>query len=370
MNTTSPPTLHYEIGGNGPPLVLAHSLSSNLTMWEAQSAFLERHFTVVRFDIRGHGRSSVPPGPYTMRELAEDAAALLDRLDLKDVAWVGISLGGMIGQVLALARPDLIGRLVLADTTSGYPPAGQAAWNDRIAHVESGGMNAVVNGTLERWFTQSFRDGNPELVARIRAMILATDPAGFIACGRAIRDLDIAADIHAIACPTLVMVGEADHATPPDMARAIAAAIPGALFKLIPDAAHLSVLEQPEHLQQPSADVSSASANGAHHERALRRNSASYLDHRHDAARRSAPRPRARVAAMPSNCAASISSAVSMPECPTRMSSTSFAPAGCPSVRSASNTAGSSRPATKAGGCSTCSARPAPMRSRSGAGLS
>jgi 3-oxoadipate enol-lactonase len=262
MDKAGNSALHYEINGSGPPLVLAHSLSSNMSMWEEQRALLERHFQVIRFDVRGHGKSPVPKGPYTMRALAGDAAALLDRLGIRQVTWVGISLGGMIGQVLALERPELISRMVLADTTSGYPPAGQAAWVDRIAHVESGGMEAVVGGTLERWFTESFRDANPEIVARIRTMILATDPAGFVACGHAIRNFDVKDEIGAIACPVLVMVGEADHATPPEMSRAIAAAIPGARFELIPGAAHQSAIEQPVLFNSHLADFFGISEGG------------------------------------------------------------------------------------------------------------
>jgi 3-oxoadipate enol-lactonase len=238
--------LHFTIGGQGPHLVLAHSLASNSELWTAQLPLLEKHFTVLRFDIRGHGKSPVPAGAYTMDELADDAIALLDGQGIKKVIWVAVSLGAMIGQVVALKKPALIEKLVLADTTSGYPPAAQAAWNERIEHVEHDGMNGVVGGTLSRWFTEGFAAQQPQTFARIREMILATNPAGFIGCGHAIRDFDVKSETHRIKVPTLVIVGEHDLATPPDMARGIAASIPGAEFELIPNAAHQAAVEQPK----------------------------------------------------------------------------------------------------------------------------
>lgn len=240
-----PEKLHCTVSGSGPYLVLAHSLASNSDLWEPQLPLLEKHFTVLRFDIRGHGRSPAPAGAYTMRELADDAIALLAERGIEKVTWVSVSLGAMIGQVVALERRDLIERLVIADTTSGYPPAAQAAWNERIAHVEHDGMNGVVDGTLGRWFTGSFRTQHPEKFQQIREMILATNPAGFIGCGNAIRDFDVKSQTHRIKCPTLVMVGEHDQATPPDMGRSIAASIPGAKFAVILGAAHQAAVERP-----------------------------------------------------------------------------------------------------------------------------
>lgn len=237
--------LHFTVSGSGPVLVLVHSLASNSNLWEPQLPLLEKHFTVLRFDIRGHGKSPAPARAYTMKELAEDAIALFDEQGIERVIWVGVSLGAMIGQVVALERPDLIERLVLADTTSGYPPAVKASWNERIAHVQHDGMNGVVDGTLSRWFTEGFGIKHPEKLAQIREMILQADPAGFIGCGHAIRDFDVKSETHRISCPTLVMVGEHDQATPPDMARGIAASIPGAKFVSIPGAAHQAAVEQP-----------------------------------------------------------------------------------------------------------------------------
>lgn len=241
-----PERLHHVVSGRGPHLVLSHSLAATMAAWDAQLPLLEKHFTVVRFDTRGHGGSPVPAGPYTMEALADDAVALLDSLGIDKVVWVGISLGAMIGQVVALSRPALVERLVLADTTSGYPAAAKASWNERIAHVEHDGMMGVVDGTMARWFTEDFQKTNPGEVGRLRDMVLATDPAGFIGCASAVRDFDVKSEVHRIACPTLILVGEFDQATPPDMARSIAASIPGADFALIPNAGHQAAVEQPD----------------------------------------------------------------------------------------------------------------------------
>jgi 3-oxoadipate enol-lactonase len=140
----------------------------------------------------------------------------------------------------------MVERLVLADTTSGYPEPGKIAWTERIAAVRAGGMQAVVDGTLARWMTEAFRERRPETVAQIRQMILATPPEGFIGCGSAIRDYEVWDRIAAIGCPTLVLVGEHDAATTPTVAQRIAETIPGAGLTVLPDAAHLSCIEQPE----------------------------------------------------------------------------------------------------------------------------
>lgn len=239
-------SLAHEIGGSGPWLVLSHALAATRHMWAAQIPMLEKHFTVLRYDTPGHGESAVPDGPRSMEQLADSAYELLRNLGAKDVTWVGLSLGGMIGEALAIAHPEMVARLVIADATAGYPTEAKAMWNERIAGVERDGMAAIADGTIGRWFTEDFRRREPDTVGLIRAMILATPPAGFIACGSAVRDLDIWDDIPGISCPTLVLVGEHDMATPPAMARRIADGIPGAEFRTIPDAAHLSCVEQPE----------------------------------------------------------------------------------------------------------------------------
>jgi len=241
--------IHYEISGSGPWLTLSHSLACDLSMWDPQMAALTPHFTVLRFDTRGHGQSSAPPeadGAYGWDRLTGDVLGLLDALNIARTHFAGLSMGGMIGQHLALGAPERVDRLVLADTSSRYPPAAIPVWDERIKLVREKGMEALVDGTLERWFTAPFRTSHPELTGRIAGLIRSTPPIGYIGCGRTIPTLDITQRLHGLTHPTLVIVGAEDAGTPPAMAREIAEALPGARLEIIPDAAHLSNIEQPE----------------------------------------------------------------------------------------------------------------------------
>jgi len=248
--------IHYALAGEGPVVLLAHSLGSDHSIWAAQqSALAGRHdgpppawgrHTVIAYDLRGHGRTSAPPGPYSFDLLAQDAVALLDALSIDKASFVGISLGGMIGQALALAAPERLDKLVLADTAAAYPPEARAAWPERIRQIEAGGLAPLVDATLERWFTAPYRAAHPQVVARIGAIIRATPVAGYVGCCHAIAALDFAARLGQITAPTLVLVGEQDAGTPPAMAREIQAGIPGARLTVIPGAAHLSCVEQAE----------------------------------------------------------------------------------------------------------------------------
>jgi len=238
--------IHYEISGSGPCVVFAHSLGSDHSIWAAQKSALAGRHKVIAYDLRGHGQTSAPPGPYDFDLLARDAVALLDALQIDKASFVGISLGGMIGQALALAAPERLDKLVLADTACRYPPAAQAAWPERIRQIEAGGLAPLVDATLERWFTAPWRAAHPETVARIGAIIRATPVAGYVGCCHAIAQLDFHARLPEIRVPTLVLVGEQDAGTPPAMAREIAAGIPGARLAIIPGAAHLCNIEQAE----------------------------------------------------------------------------------------------------------------------------
>jgi 3-oxoadipate enol-lactonase len=237
--------LHHVIAGQGPWVTLVHSLSADHTLLAPQAARLAENFSVLSLDIRGHGKSEIAASPYTMGALAEDVAALLASKGIASTHWVGISLGGMIGLTLALAHPGLVRSLVLADTTAGYPPAAHAAWRERIAIVRAKGMVGVREGTLGRWLTQAFRARDPETTARVGAMIAATPVEGFVGSCEAIIGYDVSARLAEIACPTLVLVGEEDEATPPAMAEALALGIRGAVLRRIPNAAHQSSTEQP-----------------------------------------------------------------------------------------------------------------------------
>jgi 3-oxoadipate enol-lactonase len=228
-----------------PWVVMSHSLACDHTMWDPQMRVL-RDFRVLRFDTRGHGASEAPAGEYTMDELAADAHALLDALGIERFHFVGLSMGGMIGQQLALRVPLRMASLTLADTTSRYPAEARPVWEQRIAMVRARGMDALVPTTLERWFTAGFRERNIETVAGIAAKIRATPVAGYIGCAHAISHIDLTARLSTIASPTLVIAGADDQGTPPAMAEDIVRAIDGSRLEVIPAAAHLSNIEQPD----------------------------------------------------------------------------------------------------------------------------
>lgn len=239
--------IHYEIEGSGPVVMFAHSLGSDLSIWEAQKSALATRCTVLRYDLRGHGGTQATcgdGGAYSFDLLAKDALALLDALQIGQASFVGISLGGMIGQALALAAPERLDKLVLADTTAAYPPEAQAAWPERIRQIEANGLEPLVAATLERWFTAPYRSAHPEVTVRIGDIIRTTPVAGYVGCCHAIATLDFTARLAAVKLPTLVLVGDQDPGTPPAMARELACAIPGARLEIIAGAAHLSNIEQ------------------------------------------------------------------------------------------------------------------------------
>jgi 3-oxoadipate enol-lactonase len=243
--------LAFRIDGDRSPhrpwLVFAHSLACDHTMWDAQAQFFTPGLNVLRVDLRGHGKSSAPAGAYTLEQLADDLKGLLGALKLTGVHYVGLSLGGMIGQVAALRYPLLFRTLTLANTSSRYPEQMKTTWDERIAAVKGeAGMNAIAPATIERWFTPYTRATRAEDVARIAAQIRATPINGYIGCAQAIARLNLTARLDTIACPTLVIAGADDPSTPPAMAEEIVRAIPGARLTVIPDCAHLSAVERPE----------------------------------------------------------------------------------------------------------------------------
>lgn len=236
--------IHCEIEGEGPWITLSHSLACNASMWDPQVALLARRYKVLRYDTRGHGQTSATPGNYTVEQLADDAKALFDALGIKETHWIGLSLGGMIGQTFALKFPGVFRSMVLADTTSRRPPDAAKLWGERIRIARDQGMAPLVEPTLARWFTEGFRKAQPAVVERIAAGIRATPVDGYCGCCAAITALDLTDRLKEIRCPALVIVGEQDMGTPPAMARAIHENLPGSELKLIPSAAHLSNIEQ------------------------------------------------------------------------------------------------------------------------------
>lgn len=238
--------IHCEISGSGPWLTLSHSLCCDASMWQPQLAALEKRFTVLRFDTRGHGGTDAPAGAYTFEQMTDDVLGLLDALKIGRTHFCGLSMGGMIGQHLALKAPDRIGRLVLADTTSRMPPEAGPLWAERIRIAQEKGMEAHVQPTLERWFTAPWRAAHPEVMETIGTLIRNTPVAGYVGCAQAIARIDVTDRLDGIKAPTLVIVGRDDVGTPPAMSEAIAAAIPGARLAVIPAASHLSNIEQAE----------------------------------------------------------------------------------------------------------------------------
>jgi 3-oxoadipate enol-lactonase len=235
-------SIHYRIDGDAdaPVLVLSNSLGTDLSMWDQQVPALSCSFRVLRYDSRGHGRSLVTPGPYSIELLARDVVGLLDRLQIARAHLCGLSLGGMVGMWLAANMPGRVGKLVLANTSARLGPP--EAWDARVKTVLQGGMNSIVGTVIERWFTPTFLARHTDDVTAVRQALLATAPNGYMACCTAIRDMDQRGQLASIRSPTLVIAGQHDPATPPAMGRTIADGIRGARFIELPTA-HLSNIE-------------------------------------------------------------------------------------------------------------------------------
>ncbi len=206
---------HYRSEGDehAPALVLSNSLGADLSMWAPQMPALTKYFRVVRYDTRGHGRSSVTPGPYTIEQLGRDVLGVMDCLGIERADFCGLSLGGMTGMWLGAHAGYRINRLVLANTAAQMPPPD--LWNTRIEKVRAGGMSAISSGMIERWFTPEFASSHPAEVAATRTMFEATPPDGYVAACAAVRDMDQRESVRSITRPTLVVAGARDacHAT-------------------------------------------------------------------------------------------------------------------------------------------------------------
>jgi 3-oxoadipate enol-lactonase len=254
---------YYEIHGKegDPWLVLSHSLACSVRMWDPQIEALKDRYRVLAYDTRGHGQSGAPQGPYTLEMLSDDLHALLAHLGIRKAHFVGLSMGGMIGQTFALRYPGVFETLTLADTTSRYPAEAQAMWQERIRIAESQGMEPLVQPTLERWFTEAFRKSSPGAVSRVAALVRTTPVPGYVGCCAAIPKIDLSARLKEIGCPILVVCGEQDPATPPAMAREIHDNAPGSRLALIPQAAHLSNIEQPQAFNRALLEFLSSPAS-------------------------------------------------------------------------------------------------------------
>ena len=182
--------IHVEVEGpeRGPVLMLSNSLGTNLHMWDEQVGPFTRHFRLVRYDRRGHGKSSVPKGPYTMERLGRDVVAVLDNLGIQKINWCGLSMGGMVGMWLGANAANRIDKLILSNTSSYFPD--RSVWDARIKLVRDKGLEGIVDANMERWFTSAFRERSPSAIEKMREMFLATKVDGYVGCGEAIRDMD------------------------------------------------------------------------------------------------------------------------------------------------------------------------------------
>lgn len=227
----------------GRVVLMSNSLMSNHQMWDWTIPALADKYRVLRYDMRGHGKSGTTLPPYNMAQLADDAVALLDALGLEKVHFVGLSMGGMIGQQLGARYGDRVHSLTLCNTASEMAP--RTMWDDRLAMAKEKGIAAMVEPTLQRWFTEPFRKDNPAVMARIGAMIRAVPAAGYAGCARAISEMNLTHRLKEIKCPALVMAGAEDAGTPVAMTHEIHANLPGSELLIIPEASHLSNVEQP-----------------------------------------------------------------------------------------------------------------------------
>jgi len=237
--------IHVEVEGpeRAPVLMLSNSLGTDLHMWDDQVAPWTAHFRLVRYDRRGHGKSSVPKGPYTMERLGRDVVAVLDALGIAKINWCGLSMGGMVGQWLGANAAARIDKLILSNTACYFPD--KTVWAGRLKLVREKGLEGIVDVNMERWFTKAFRDRAPQAMAKMRAMFLATKVDGYCGCGEAIRDMDHRPLLAKIAAPTLVIAGRHDPATPLEGNEFICQHIPDARLTVL-DAAHIANLEQPQ----------------------------------------------------------------------------------------------------------------------------
>jgi len=244
--------INYEVCGKegAPWLVLSHSLACTTRMWDPQIAAFKDRYRILNYDMRGHGASAAPAGPYSLEMLADDVAALMKQLNIQRATFIGLSIGGMIGQTLALRQTKLFDKMVLADTGHSQPPEAIKQWEERIRIAQTQGMKALVPSTMERWFTPAFRESPP--AKAIAKLIENTPVAGYVGCGQAIMKLNTTARLKEIKLPVLAIAGEADPAAPGT--KYIGENLPGAKLVMLKQAGHIANVEQPEKFNQALRD--------------------------------------------------------------------------------------------------------------------
>ncbi|HRD75450.1 MAG TPA: alpha/beta fold hydrolase [Hyphomicrobiaceae bacterium] len=239
--------MNFEVAGpeRGPVVVLHHPLATNLTTWDELTAALTHKYRVIRMDARGHGVTEASPAPYAFETLAKDVVALMDHVGARKARFLGLSMGGMVGQYLGLLHPERFACLLLVSTSSRVPPEARALWDERIAAVRASGMKSQVQGALQRWVSPEALKSNKPLVARFTRMIEATPAEGYCGWGGAIRELDITGRLGEIRLPTRIIVGALDPSTPVAAAEAIHKAIPGSDLVVMPGVSHMLHGEAP-----------------------------------------------------------------------------------------------------------------------------
>jgi 3-oxoadipate enol-lactonase len=239
--------LNYRINGphDAPVVVFSNSLGSSLEMWAPQVPAFSVQYRMLRYDQRGHGESPMPPGPYDLADMAQDVLDMLDREEIERVHFVGLSMGGATGMWLAANAPERIDRLALLCTSARFGTP--EMWQERAATVREHGVESVADAGIERWFTAGFREREPEVTARFRAMMASQPAEGYAECCGVLERIDLRDDLARIAAPTLMVSGAQDPSTPPDPdGRLIADSIPGARFEILDPAAHLANVERAE----------------------------------------------------------------------------------------------------------------------------
>ena len=233
---------------DGHVILMANSLMSNYSMWDWNVPALADRYRVLRYDKRGHGGSQTTPGPYSISQLADDAVALLDALNIQKVHFIGLSMGGMIGQQMGARYPERVYSLSLCDTASEMPP--RNLWEERFDIARKDGIPGLVDGTIKRWFTSPFIERAPQDIEKVRQMILGTGVEGYIGCASAVRDMAQTTMLLKIKAPTLVLTGRQDPACTVEQAIVLNRMIDGSKMVLIEEAAHLSNIEQPAVFNQ------------------------------------------------------------------------------------------------------------------------
>lgn len=240
--------LNCEIDGpeGAPWITLSHALANNLTLWDEATARLKDRYRVLRFDHRGHGKSPPVPGAYTFPMLIDDVLGLWKALDIERTHWAGLSIGGMMGYGLAIEHGERLITLTACDSRPDAPPDYAAYFQHRIDLAREKGMEGVVEPTIERWFTPETRAKNPPVLDKVRDMIRTTTPMGHEGCCEALKTLAFGPRLHEIRVPTLILGGAKDKGAPPEALAAAAAKISGAEHAIIPDAGHITALENPQ----------------------------------------------------------------------------------------------------------------------------